>query len=451
MRRDEEREIRVLATGFGPVPGTNAHAAALLTLATAIHGELDLVCRKDAGLAHQSRMGRARLFRVPAAGTPGEAMASFARAVRRQLEAASYDVVHVRGPVEGAAVAPLVSAMGSRLIYEVGTFADAAAAGAEESAWSRDHEECLAAADLVLVGGEAARRALAARGLEGRVRVLPPGVDVDTFDRCAAAPAPSARLLFLGSFTADRALGTVLAALREVSAVRPLRALFAGDPALSRREELRRLVSAFGLDEVVEVAGEPRPALLPAILAAADVVVVPAAAAPRYEELGALPEPLLEAMACGRPLVAARVPAVAEIARDEVEGLLYPPGEEDTLAECVLTLLREPALAERLGAAAHARVRAGWGSAFRRGRLVELYEGLVPGSQRRDPWTHGFGPRATTDLGSSPSSVLRGLAMEEGTAPEAELAQLAADTVVGAPAPSLDEEGTAVGVDAPEP
>ncbi|MEO0325217.1 MAG: glycosyltransferase [Myxococcota bacterium] len=439
-RGHHDREIRVLATGFGAVPGTNAHAAALLALATAVRAEVDLVCRKDAGLAHQSRVGPARLFRVPASGPPGEAMAGFARAVRRQLEAGSYDAVHVRGAAEGVAVAPLVAAMGSRLIYEVGTFADAAAPGIEQSAWSRDHAECLAAAHLVLVGGATAAAALAGRELAGEVRVLPPGVDVDTFDRCDAAPAPRARLLFLGTFTADRALGTVLAALREVSSIRPLRALFAGEPEPARRRELRLLASAFGLDDVVEVAGEPRPLALPAILAAADVVVVPAAATPRYEELGALPELLLEAMACGRPVVAAQVPAVAEVARDEVEALLYPPGEENTLAECVLTLLREPALAARLGDAAHARVRAGWGSAARRRRLVQLYEGLFPGSQRRDPWVVGFGGAEARGLGSSPSSVLRGLASDEGTAPEADPAHLAPDTVVGAPAPTLTEE-----------
>ncbi|MEM1416858.1 MAG: glycosyltransferase [Myxococcota bacterium] len=438
MRGGLERDpLRVLATGFGTLPGMNAHANALMSLANAIRAELDVVTLKHARLPHQSRMAGARLFRVPVTGTPGEGRATFARAVRRQLEASSYDIVHVRGPAEGVAAAAYRDLMGFQLVYEVGTYPNELEGAAAEGAWHRDHHECLDAADLVLVGSEAA--ALAVRAPGRWVEVLPPGVDVDSFDGCPAhAPAPAARLLYLGGFGPERALASALAAIREVGLVRPVRALFAGEADPGRRDGLRRLADGFGLGEVVDVAGEPRSRFLPAVLAAADVLLVPAAAAPRYLELGALPAPLLEAMASRRPIVAAAVPAITELLRDDVEALLVPPGDEAALADAVLAVLREPDLAARLGDAAFARVLGGFGAAARRRRLAAIYEELAPGSQRFDAWRVGFAEDDAPALESLTSAAFPGADTAElaTEAPLASRPDTSPDTLVGAPAPA---------------
>src|SRR5574340_951244 len=63
----------------------------------------------------------------------------------------------------------------------------------------------------------------------------------------------------------------------------------------------------------------------------------------------------LEAMAAGLPIVATRVGALPELIQEGVNGLLVPPGEAPALAEALLRLLREEALAGRLGQAARAR------------------------------------------------------------------------------------------------
>lgn len=61
---------------------------------------------------------------------------------------------------------------------------------------------------------------------------------------------------------------------------------------------------------------------------------------------------LLEAMASGRPIVAVRAAAVPDMIEDGVSGLLVEPGDAPGLARAVLTLLRDPARAAALGAAA---------------------------------------------------------------------------------------------------
>ncbi len=65
---------------------------------------------------------------------------------------------------------------------------------------------------------------------------------------------------------------------------------------------------------------------------------------------------LVEAMACGRPVVAFRSGAVPEIVADAQTGLLVPFGDTEALAQAVFGLLREPARAAAYGAAARRRV-----------------------------------------------------------------------------------------------
>jgi len=62
---------------------------------------------------------------------------------------------------------------------------------------------------------------------------------------------------------------------------------------------------------------------------------------------------VLEAMACGAPVVATRVTSIPEIAGDAA--LLCPPSEPEALARALSQVLGEPDLAERLRAAGPAR------------------------------------------------------------------------------------------------
>lgn len=125
--------LRVLVTAFGTVPGPNPHSNALIGMAQALHGDLDLITIKAGGLAHQGVLGRARLFRVRVQGDQTEQQEAFARAIQRQLQADHYDVVHVRGAFEGQAVIESFDSE-SRLIYEVGGFPEE---GSEtERSWS---------------------------------------------------------------------------------------------------------------------------------------------------------------------------------------------------------------------------------------------------------------------------------------------------------------------------
>jgi glycosyltransferase involved in cell wall biosynthesis len=93
---------------------------------------------------------------------------------------------------------------------------------------------------------------------------------------------------------------------------------------------------------------DPRPSL-----AAADLVVLPFRSA---LALPAQPLTLLEAMACGKPVVSTEIPPVREVLTPGEGGLLAPPGDAEALAERILWALRNPEEARRLGERARERV-----------------------------------------------------------------------------------------------
>ena len=65
---------------------------------------------------------------------------------------------------------------------------------------------------------------------------------------------------------------------------------------------------------------------------------------------------LLEAMAAGLPIAAARAGAVPEVLGDGEFGVLVPPGDAEALAAALEKLLCDPAARERLASAGLARV-----------------------------------------------------------------------------------------------
>ena len=86
---------------------------------------------------------------------------------------------------------------------------------------------------------------------------------------------------------------------------------------------------------------------------------------------------LLEAMACGVPLVQPRRGAFTEILEKTGGGLLVEPDDSQNLAEGILRLFNDPALAEKLGQNGFQKVREYYSVARMADRALEVYEDLV--------------------------------------------------------------------------
>jgi glycosyltransferase involved in cell wall biosynthesis len=78
---------------------------------------------------------------------------------------------------------------------------------------------------------------------------------------------------------------------------------------------------------------------------------------------------ILEAMCFGVPSVSTAVGGIPEVIEDGVTGLLVPFGDAEALAQAAGNLLADPALRERMGAAARTRA----GQLFSSDRIVTRY------------------------------------------------------------------------------
>ena len=139
------------------------------------------------------------------------------------------------------------------------------------------------------------------------------------------------------------------------------RLVLVGDGPL--RNELQAQARSRGLEQQITFAGLLPHDEVPGWLWAADIAVLPSLAE-------GLPLSLLEAMACGRPVIASRVGAVANVLKDGVSGLLVHAGQPASLASALAELLSNRILARQLGERAQSYARA----SFDQQRMIEQFE-----------------------------------------------------------------------------
>jgi mannosyltransferase len=86
---------------------------------------------------------------------------------------------------------------------------------------------------------------------------------------------------------------------------------------------------------------------------------------------------LIEAMAAGAALVAARAGAAELVVEDGVSGVLVPPGDADALTAALEPLLRDPAACAAMGARGRARVVAKFSLDVEASRIAQVYRTLI--------------------------------------------------------------------------
>jgi glycosyltransferase involved in cell wall biosynthesis len=199
------------------------------------------------------------------------------------------------------------------------------------------------------------------------------GIDVTRFD-AAAGEGPAVRrelgiapgapvIASLSVLRRDKGFQHMIAKLPRVAAEVPdVVYLVVGDGEY--RGALEAAAAAHGVADRVVFAGSRTD--VPRLLSACDLFVHPT-------YIDALPTVLAEAAAAGVPIVATRVGGVPEMCIDGRNGLLIPPGDEEELAGACLRLLREPGLAERMGAQSREVAGERYDIRTQAARLCDLY------------------------------------------------------------------------------
>ncbi len=164
-----------------------------------------------------------------------------------------------------------------------------------------------------------------------------------------------------------RGLVDAFAHLRELepSLRERLRLSIVGDGPLMGA--VREQVASLGLQDVVWLPGAR--ADVAALLHGFSLFALPSLAE-------GTPVSMLEAMACGLPVVASKVGGIPEVVTDGVEGSLVPVQDTEALARTLASYVRDPALRRQRGEAARARVEAAFSMRAMLAEYGKLYDRL---------------------------------------------------------------------------
>lgn len=98
-----------------------------------------------------------------------------------------------------------------------------------------------------------------------------------------------------------------------------------------------------------------------------------------------VPTTLLEAAACGRPLVASDIAGCREVVQDGYNGLLVPPNDSQALAQALKRLISDPSLRGRMGAASRQLVMQKFTHAKVNAATLQVYEQMLSTSEAGNP------------------------------------------------------------------
>ncbi len=189
--------------------------------------------------------------------------------------------------------------------------------------------------------------------LARKVRRIYNGVDLIKFTPPPMEQREPGTILFVGRLIEKKGVAVLLNALALLKGrgIR-VRCAIAGDGL--RGPLLRRQARQLGLGDGVRFLGAVNQPRVLALLQSATLLVAPCLEA-RDGDRDALPTVLLEALACGTPIVTTPVTGIPEIVRDGVEGIIVPPGDPAATADAIGRLLADPGLRSEMSCNARRR------------------------------------------------------------------------------------------------
>lgn len=204
----------------------------------------------------------------------------------------------------------------------------------------------LNSADAVLCYTETDKLRLRERGIDTKISVVHNGIDCTKFTPRVAETNDGLQILFVGRLKPGKGVNDLLIAFEDVvEQVSEATLKIVGDGPLW--DELIQKAKTSGIGSNVEFAGQISNDHMPAVYAESDVFALPS-----MNE--GLPRTVLEAMACGIPVITSALPQLKSLV--DGAGLVVEPKDPDQLAECLSWLLEHPDERKQMGAVGRNKV-----------------------------------------------------------------------------------------------
>jgi colanic acid/amylovoran biosynthesis glycosyltransferase len=203
-----------------------------------------------------------------------------------------------------------------------------------------------------------------------RLRVVRCGVDVGSF-LYAAVRQQVREVLYLGRLSVEKGLPVLLESVRFLLARGyKIRLTLAGDGA--DRKALEELARRLGIYDHLVFAGFVGQDRVREYLRQSDMLVLPSFAE-------GVPVSLMEAMACGVPVLATYVGGIVELVDPETTGLLVPAGDSAALSQAIMRYCDDFELRQRVSRSARDKIVSAFNLDAEIDKLAELFSGYAAG------------------------------------------------------------------------
>lgn len=185
------------------------------------------------------------------------------------------------------------------------------------------------------------------------IYVIPNGIDiapasVEKEDVHRSTLTNCSKILFIGMLREVKGVDILINSIPKIKKVTPIKLFILGSGP--QENKLKSLIKELKIEEDVKFLGYISGDEKYSYLKSTNIFVLPS----RFEPFGIV---LLEAMACGKPVVASNVGGIPYIVEDGKTGLLFELGNVEDLTEKVITLLKDKELRDKMGNAGRERAK----------------------------------------------------------------------------------------------
>ena len=222
-------------------------------------------------------------------------------------------------------------------------------------------------ASLIMVANQYMREVVKNIVDNQKIEIVTNAVDVQKFRPNVSCniELPQKYIFCLKQHTSVSGIDVLIKAFNKIKKIFPNLKLLIGGSGPKTKYYIK-LANKLGINKSIRFLGYIEHDKLPCYYARASMVVVPSL----IEAFGLS---ATEAMACGRPVVVSDVGGLREQVIHGVNGLRFPPGDVNALAEAIETLLRDPDLAEKMGKIGREIAIQNYSMEKRIDRLIKIY------------------------------------------------------------------------------
>lgn len=200
---------------------------------------------------------------------------------------------------------------------------------------------------IIAVSNAVMKHALKLGASHKKIKVIPNGVDLKEFGLREFKKTESKKIIFVGRLFPNKGIQYLVEAAPIILARHPdVEFIIIGKGPMET--ELKKLIGRLNVEHAFRFLGIVPS--VPEIMRECDIFVRPSLTE-------GMPLTILEAMACGLPIIASKIPGTSEVVKDGETGILIKPGDVKQLSDAVIKLIEDENYAKRIRVRAYEFIR----------------------------------------------------------------------------------------------